>query len=284
MNRCIIDSGATKTEYLLTIGKEVVFRFKNRGININYERDDEVYNIINECKELLQRENIPEEIVFYGAGCGNSFNRQRIFTTLHHLFPNSSIVVYSDLMGACHALCGKEAGWVAILGTGSSSCMYDGEKIISTAPSLGYLLGDEGSGAHLGKLLLTSYLEDALPDSLRKQLEIQYQLSVPAVMEHLYRKPFPNRFMSSLTPFMLENEDNPFILSLLESSFHTFFTKQLRCFTPNFHLVELNMAGSVAFYFQSVIKNVAKKFGISIMKTLPSPIERLVDYHCSVHY
>ena len=279
MNRFIIDSGATKTEYLLTNGKEILFRFKNRGININYTDDTEVCHILDECRKLLPAENLPKEIIFYGAGCGSALNRQRISAILHRLFPNSSIFVYSDLTGACHALCGKEAGWVAILGTGSSSCMYDGEKIISTAPSLGYLLGDEGSGAHLGKLLLTAYLEGELPDGLRKQLETQYQLTVSVVMEQLYRKPFPNRFMSSLAPFMLENSDNQHILSLLESSFHTFFTKQLHFFTPDLRPVALNMTGSIAFHFQSILKNVAEKVGVSIIKVVPSPMEGLVGYY-----
>ena len=278
MKRLIIDSGATKTEYLLTIGKKILFRFKNRGINISYTDDNEVYTILNECIEVLPPENMPDEIVFYGAGCGKNFNSQRVSAILHCLFPNSTIRVYSDLMGACHALCGKNSGWVAILGTGSSSCIYDGEKIVSTSPSLGYMLGDEGSGTHLGKLLLTDYLEGKLPDGLRQQLESQYQLTVPIVMEQLYRKPFPNRFMSSFAPFIFENIDNQYLLSLSESSFHTFFTKQLHYFAPDFQPVELNMTGSIAFYFQSIIKNVAKKFGISITKTIPAPIEEIVGY------
>ena len=279
MKRLIVDSGATKTEYLFTTAGKVSFRFKNRGININYVDDNEVYAVLNECRELLSPENIPEEVVFYGAGCGKSFNSQRISAILGHLFPNGSVHVHSDLMGTCHALCGKDSGWVAILGTGSSSCIYDGKEIVSMAPSLGYLLGDEGSGAHLGKLLLTSYLEGELPDNLRQSLETQYRLTIPAVMEQLYRKPFPNRFMSSLAPFILENIENKYILSLTEDSFHTFFAKQLRYFAPNFQTVELNMTGSIAFYFQTVIKNVAKEFGISVIKTLPAPIEKLVDYY-----
>jgi len=282
MRRLIIDSGATKTEYLLVTGEEILFRFKNRGININYVEDDEVFAILSECWKLLPQEEMPEEIVFYGAGCGKNFNSQRISVILHHLFPNRCIHVYSDLMGACHALCGKKSGWVAILGTGSSSCMYDGEKIVSIAPSLGYLLGDEGSGVHLGKLLLTSYLEGELPDKLRQQLEAQYQLSVPIVMEQLYRKPFPNRFMSSLAPFMIENIDNQHILSLSEHSFHAFLTKQLHYLLPDFQPSELNISGSIAFYFQAVIKNVAKKLEISVTKTVPAPIERLVGYYNNI--
>jgi len=279
MNRLIIDSGATKTEYLLVTGDKILFHFKNDGINISYTNDDEVFAILNECQNLLPKESIPDEIVFYGAGCGKSFNNQRVSTILHRLYPNSLTRVYSDLLGSCHALCGKESGWVAILGTGSSSCIYDGKDIVSIAPSLGYMLGDEGSGTHLGKLLLTSYLEGKLPNTLRQQLETQYQLSVPEVMERLYRKYFPNRFMSSLSPFMIENINNQHVLSLVESSFHAFFTKQLHYFSSDFQLSELNMTGSVAFYFQNVIQNVAKKFGISVTKTVAAPIERLVDYY-----
>ncbi len=280
MNKLLIDSGATKTDYLLlSVRGEALFRFKNRGINISYVTDGELYAVLQECKGELPPNNMPEQIIFYGAGCGKDFNAERVSIALSHLFPDTLVTVYSDLMGACHALCGANQGWVAILGTGSGSCFYDGEKIVAMPPSLGYMLGDEGSGTHLGKLLLTSYLEKKLPSPLHQQLEHQYSISVPIVMEELYRKPFPNKFMSAFAPFMLSNIENPHILSLCENSFSSFIRKQLDLLAPDFYPENLHLTGSIAFYFQHVIKNVAKKMGVSVTKVVPAPIEGLMTYY-----
>ena len=277
----IIDSGATKTEYALSLHGEIVFRFVNEGININYRLDEEVHAILTEFIAALPKDFHSQihHLFFYGAGCGRQANAERLSKILEQLFHFASVTVYSDLLGACHALCGRQKGWVAILGTGSSSCYYDGENITFMAPSLGYMFGDEGSGTHLGKLFLAAYLSDSLPQGVKKDFEEKHQLSAMTVLNRIYQQALPNRFFSSFAPYLLENMHIPEISEICSSSFHEFIEKQIRYHPENIPVKELNLIGSIAFYFRKLISKVAEKHGVVIHKTIISPTEDLIIYH-----
>lgn len=277
----IIDSGATKTEYLFVNEGKICDRLIKEGININYINDNQLHEIIANSISSFSKENIAQlkKISFYGAGCGNPLNVTRIESVLQIHFPQTILSVASDLLAACHALCGDQPGWVAILGTGSSSCLYDGKKISKIAPSLGFMIGDEGSGTHLGKLLITAYLWEELPLDLREELEKEYEISYPKVLEHLYQKPYPNRFLSSFAPFMLKNSHHPAIKELCKTSFSDFITRQYHYFQHDLSEKRLNIMGSVAFHFKDIIIEIAKEKGISIQRIIASPGEHLIDYY-----
>lgn len=277
----IIDSGASKTEYLFILKNIYHYRSVHDGININYVTDDELERIISTTLTSFPTDIMEKvkKVTFYGAGCSTIQNASRIKNVLLPYFPQLSISVFSDLLAACHALCGEKPGWVAVLGTGSSSCIYDGNRITSIAPSLGYLLGDEGSGTHLGKMFLSEYLWGNLSQELKREFEEEFSLNPSRVVEHIYRKPFPNRFMASFAPFILDHIDNQKINTLCKASFSEFFTKQSHYFQHLLNNKELNIIGSVAFYFNDIIKETANEMNISIGKIISAPSDYLADYY-----
>ncbi|MDR3046354.1 MAG: hypothetical protein LBU51_01915 [Bacteroidales bacterium] len=278
MMHLIIDSGATKTEYLFTDGNSVLLRFANRGFNCNYVEDDEIRNILVGFVTVLSRaiEQLPEKISFFGAGCGNTVNAERIRSILKTIFPINCITVDSDLKSACIALCNQDAGWIGILGTGSSSCFYNGNEIVEITPSLGYLLGDEGSGTHIGKLFVAKYLENAWEDTVRISFEKEFQIDRNSVLQKLYQQPNPNRFLSSIAPFLLQHIDNEMIKGICYDAFEQFFQKQSRYFQH--HYTEISLSGSIAFYFQDIIAEVAQKQNICLKKIIASPMDLFNNY------
>ena len=271
----IIDSGATKTDYALISADKTLFRFANEGINISYTDDAKVDTIVNQFYQALPKEYEKQiqQILFYGAGCGKVANAERIDRILQSFFPDTEVNVHSDLLGACRALCGNEAGWVGILGTGSSSCYYDGNEIVYIAPSLGYLLGDEGSGTHLGKLFLTAYLSKQFSAEVQNRFEKAFQIDTVAIIDKLYRQPFPNKFLSSISPFLLNNIELPEIATLCRNSFSEYLEKSLHFLTPYISQKELNLIGSVAFHYSEIISEIAKEQGIVIRKVIKAPLE-----------
>lgn len=283
----IIDSGATNTTCILLQDGDILVRFVSAGINISYTEDDTVSKILESCKKTLKAysQKEIEEIYFYGAGCGKRKNADRLSGLLSGIFPHAVVYVYSDLLAACHALCGEKPGWVAILGTGSSCCLYDGETILHTAPSLGYFLGDEGSGTHLGKLFIISYLSGQLPKDMSNKFEAAYQTDHVDIMERIYREAYPNKFLASLPPFLLQNSGNASIGSLCRESFTLFFRQQILHFREQYHNGELlNLMGSIAFHFKDIISEAAKENGVRIGRIMADPIEELAFYYRHIPY
>ena len=276
----IIDSGATKTEYYLTENGEVLYRYINGGINVNYTDDEEIKKILDEFISSLQLPSnlTVDKIVYYGAGCANDKNSKRIKILLKQFYSDAEIVVYSDLLAACHALCGKNAGLVGILGTGSSSCLYDGNGIIEMAPSLGYLLGDEGSGTYLGKLFLTAYLQNQFHPELKNNFETKFKLTPAKIIHNLYQNPYPNRFMASFAPYISEHLDDFFLSQLCIQAFAAFFKSQI-FYYPDYRNYQLNLLGSIAKSFKVIIEQTAAENGIQIGKIKASPMGELIRYY-----
>jgi N-acetylglucosamine kinase-like BadF-type ATPase len=281
--KLIIDSGATKTEYVLLKDKDIIQHFVNRGINANYLIDNEIKSIFEEYS-LCINENLKKgitEIFYYGAGCGKAKNVERIAIILKTLFPESQIVVESDLLAACRALAEKQPAWIAVLGTGSSSCLYDGEKITNIAPSLGYLLGDEGSGTHIGKQLITNYLLDNLPTDIKLALEEEELINPALVLQKIYQEPCPNRFFAGFSKFIYQHSNHPYINQLCGDSFHQFIVQQKSYFRLKNSHQTLNIVGSVAFYFREIIKKELKRENLQIGKVAVAPMEGLILFHCN---
>lgn len=272
----IADSGSTKTDWCLVGDGEAVLRFQTQGMNPFFQTEEEIGKEIETGLVPALGEEIPSAIYFYGAGCAFPEKNEMIRRSVNRCLP-VPVEVGSDLLAAARALCGSEPGIACILGTGSNSCQYDGKEIVKNVSPLGFILGDEGSGAVLGKLLIGDVLKDQLPLSLKDQFLEQYGLTPASMMERVYRGPFPNRFLAGFSPFIREHLDEPAIRELATRSFWAFFTrnvKQYDCFDLPVHLV-----GSVAWYFQDVLKDIAFDLGIRIGTVVRSPMDGLIRYH-----
>lgn len=273
----IADSGSTKTDWCLGNTQTDSRIVRTGGINPFHQSADEIGNVI--ASTLVPQLGDTTEftdIYFYGAGCIPE-KAGIVKTALLQSFPQADIFVESDLLGAAHALCGKNAGIACILGTGSNSCAYDGEKITANISPLGYILGDEGSGAVLGRRLVGDCLKHQLPDDLCRDFLRTYELTPAQIMDKVYRHPLANRFLASLTPFLSAHKHRKEIHTLLVSCFTDFFTRNVLQYECHDTLV--HFTGSIAFYFQEEVKEAAQRLDISTGKILKSPMEGLMDYH-----
>lgn len=274
----VADGGATKTDWrVLKEGIEIT-RVQTSGFNPYLVSSDEIEHILwKELQPLVDNKNI-DSVYYYGAGCSTITKVNTVVYAFENIFPNARIIVDHDLIGAAHALCGNHPGIACILGTGSNSCFYDGNKIVNQIFSLGYFFGDEGSGASLGKTLLSAYLHNELPRELVSALENFYKPGKESILDAVYKQPAPSRFLASFSTFINQHRDHPFISELLYSEFSRFFRYQV-CFYPNHKEVTVHFAGSVAFHYQDILRSIAGEMGIETGKFIQAPIEGLVDYH-----
>nr|WP_129732155.1 ATPase [Parabacteroides goldsteinii] len=272
----IADSGSTKTDWCVIERGKPALRFQTRGMNPFFQTEEEIGKEIETGLLPALKDLMPSAVCFYGAGCAFPEKNEMIRRSVNRYLP-VPVEVGSDLLAAARALCGDEPGIACILGTGSNSCYYDGKEIIKNVSPLGFILGDEGSGAVLGKLLIGDVLKDQLPPALKEQFLTQYGLTQTSIMDKVYRQSFPNRFLAGLSPFIREHLDEPAIWELVTRSFLAFFTrnvKQYDCFELPVHLV-----GSVAWYYQDILKDIAFDLGIRIGTVAQSPMEGLIAYH-----
>lgn len=278
---CLIaDSGATKAEWVLLHNGEVAQQFYTAGINVTYATDDEILHNIAIVKSRIAKELLQslQSVVFYGAGCANVYKATHLSNMLQSAFPQATVSVYSDLLGACHALCGNASGWVAILGTGSASCLYNGKEMTLMTPSLGFLLGDEGSGTYLGKLFLKAYLMNRFSQTLKHHFESKFQLSPALVFDKLYRQPHLNRFISSFAPYIMEKIDEPLIMEICRQNFEDFIQLNLS-FSSTYPQYKLHLLGSVAYYFRDIIADVTKQYHIELGNVEAAPMPRLIEMY-----
>ncbi len=273
----IADSGSTKTDWCLGNTKDDCRIVQTGGINPFHQSLDEIGQVISSTL-VPQLGDTTEftDIHFYGAGCIPE-KAGIVKQALLQSFPQAVISVESDLLGAAHALCGKSAGIACILGTGSNSCAYDGEKITAHISPLGYILGDEGSGAVLGKRLVGDCLKHQLPEDLCLQFLEEYQLTPALILDKVYRQPLANRFLASLTPFLQAHRHRPEIHTLLLSCFTDFFCRNVMQYP--YRDAPVHFTGSIAYYFREEVTEAAQALGISTGAFLKSPIEGLMDYH-----
>ena len=272
-NHLLVDAGATKSAFVL-LGGDEPFRCQCAGINANYTPEADILRILAEAVSQFPKQTAIGVIDYYGAGCATPQNALRMEGYLRLYFPTADIRVWSDLMAACHALAGGREAIVCILGTGAASCFYNGREMVRRAPSLGWMLGDEGSGTHLGKSLLTAYLSDALPHPIRKTLEEQYRLSREYILHRLYQEPQPNLFMSQFAPFLRENLTEPAVRQIVATAFNTFFSKQ-KSYYPDSEGLPWHFTGSVAAHFEEVLRESAETSGCQIGEITGDPMTRL---------
>ncbi|MDR1645321.1 MAG: ATPase [Tannerellaceae bacterium] len=273
----IADSGSTKTQWCVADRKKTVQQIFSTGINPYFQTSKEI-------RQDMEADLLPsikgfdiEAVYFYGAGCTSPAKKQVIYDALS-LFLPASIEVYSDLTGAARALCRQQPGIACILGTGSNSCLYNGRAIISNVSPLGYILGDEGSGAVLGRLLLSGCLKNQLPAHLIDKFMSQYNVTAEDVLERVYRQPFPNRYLATLSRFLFENIHEPAIYELVYKGFRSFFVRNVMQYA-DFEAYPVHFTGSIAFYYQPVLRDAARSLSIHIERIELTPMPGLLAYH-----
>ncbi len=276
----IADSGSTKTAWGVVTDTATLFNLQTQGINPFHQSPDFIRNVLQ--RELLPvlEGRIPTEIHFYGAGCTPEGSKI-VSDCLNALWPTAKpeVCVASDLLGAARALCKHQQGIVSILGTGANSGYYDGSAItIHTAP-LGYILGDEGSGAYLGKRLVADYLKRMMPESLSKAFAHEFRLSAETLLDKVYRQPQANRFLASLTPFLAAHRDSDYVHRLLINGFQQFVARNLFAYPSD----TVNIVGSIGFIFRNELEEALRHSDFRIGNILRDPLNELINYHTSLH-
>ena len=287
----IVDSGSTKTEWILLKGKENQARFLTAGFNPNYADIQGFENMVNLVETrfiaslddglfVSRRDKSAslQEIHYFGTGCGSEQNCQLIKEVLQPHFPQAKIEVTHDMMAAAKAVLGHEKGIACILGTGSNSCLYDGENIIEKAASLGYLVGDEGSGCHLGKEIVRAYFYGFMPEALRQKFEETYHLELKDFIEKTYHQPQPSKYLATFAKFAGENQNEPFIRGLVKRCFKDFI-EAFVCRYQDYKTMKISFVGSVAYHFQDILKECMQDYSLTIGKTMAAPAEGLVRYY-----
>ncbi len=277
----IADSGSTKTDWRLIDDNKKIHQFATQGINPYFTSSDEISLIIQ--NELLSEIQIPLvdttlSVFFYGAGCGSHSKKEMVRIALLKNFHQAIVEVYSDMLGAARSLCGANPGIAAILGTGANTCYYDGNNIIESTPSLGYVLGDEGSGAHIGKTFVQAFLNKEMPEALSNRFYERFNLGKQEMLDAIYKQPNPNRFLASFSKFIYQNLKEQFVVDLVANCFGQFFDKHI-CKYSKHKEVKLSCVGSVAFYYSNILRAVAANKGVNIETIIETPIAGLTLYH-----
>jgi len=273
----IADSGSTKTDWRIIAGDGSIQQASSSGLNPYHLSSEEM--ALSLQHELLPHiRTVPAQIHFYGAGCANEAAAARVQQALSALFASAQIHVYNDLLGAARALCGHEAGIACILGTGANTCVYDGQQVTDNLPPLGYILGDEGSGAHIGKELLSRYFRRDLPDDIRQRLEKRFDVTQSTVLDHVYRQPLANRYLAGFSKFVFQNIQQPYLMRMVYTIFTEFFDQTVARY-ENYQQYKLHFTGSVAFYYSNLLRQVASDKGIRIFNIVESPIAGLTLFH-----
>ena len=273
----IADSGSTKTDWCVILDNTPIKRIGTKGLNPFFQSEEEIQQELTHSLLPQLPEGTIDSVYFYGAGC-----TPEKAPTLRRAIADSlpivgNIKAYSDMLAAARGLCGREAGITCILGTGSNSCFYDGKEIVNHISPLGFILGDEGSGAVLGKLLVGDILKNQLSPAIKEAFLKQFDLTVPEIIDRVYRQPLPNRFLASLSPFIAQHLEEPGIRQLVLGSFIAFLRRNVMQY--DYTQYPAHFIGSVAHCYKEILQEAAQETGIRIGKILQSPMEGLIQYH-----
>ena len=274
----LTDSGSTKTNWCVAEAGSQLQLLQTSGINPFFQSEEEISDRLTE--ELLPRLEVERKdikaVYFYGAGCTPE-KVEVVKGAIAKLMNFAVVEVNSDLLAAARSVCGQQPGIACILGTGSNSCFYDGRQIVQNVPPLGYILGDEGGGAVLGKLLVGDLLKGMISDELKEKFLQQYDLTPAQIIDRVYRQPFPNRFLASLSPFISENIHEPRIYTLVLNSFKSFIERNVKKY--DYEIWPVHFSGSIAYYYKDILDKAASITGIRTGIVVQSPLEGLVAFH-----
>ncbi len=274
--KLIADSGATKTEWCLLTGNKKNI-FITQGMSPYFISAEQMENILNEELKPQVKPSV-DEIYYYGTGCSNPDNIKMVKKVFKNVFPEAAVAVDHDLMAAAKALCGKEKGIACILGSGSNSCYYNGKKIVKNSPGLGYILGDEGSGAYLGKKIIQYYLYNTFDEDLRSRFDAKFVTNKTEILNAVYKKPLPNRYMASFAIFLAENRGHYMIENIIEDGLNDFFFNHVYKYKESWTL-PVHFVGSIAYGFKDVLIELCKSYQLQLGKVLKNPMQGLIEYH-----
>ncbi|MCT2408171.1 ATPase [Chryseobacterium antibioticum] len=275
----IVDSGSTKSDWvILDDFKKVFLKTETIGFNPNFINRELIVPEIEKNSSLILVKNSITKIFFYGSGCGVKKNCETIEEELKKIFTKAEIVVKEDLMAAAYAAYGGKPAVVCILGTGSNSCYFDGENLKIKLPSLGFLIGDEGSGSAIGKQLVRRYFMQKLPADLLAEFEQNYTLTVEDALQNMYHSPRPNAYLADFNKFVIERKDHPYFKDMVYKEMKDFFEYQVIPYEESKD-AEINFIGSIAYYYEDILRSVAEEFHLNVGHVVQKPIESLVDYH-----
>lgn len=274
----IADGGSTKTDWrLLKEGREYK-QVQTTGFNPYLIGSAEIEEILwKELQPYIDNNGVTR-IYYYGSGCSTAMKNQIVESAFEKVFPSARIQIDHDMLGAARALCGNRKGIAAILGTGSNSCLYDGNSIVDHIFSLGYFFGDEGSGAYMGKRLISDYLHLEMPADIQAVFESEFPISKESILDAVYNKPAPSRFLASFSAFISTHREHPYIHELISWNFRQFYKYQVCCY-EGYQALPVSFAGSVAFHYQDMLVQIGREFGSTVGKIIQSPIDGLVEYH-----
>ena len=277
-NLLLAESGSTKTDWRLFGKKGKLVSFRTSGINPYLQSSDEIHALLHSELGWDEAKHKADTIHFYGAGAASDKNSKAVQEVLQKFFGVEKITVQGDLMAAARAMCGTQKGVVCILGTGSNSCYYNGDKIAEQMPSLGYVAGDEGSGNHMGKRVLQYYAYKTFDTELMMGFEMLFGNDLSAILHKIYREPFPNRYLASMTQLLTANRGHFMVENIVEDCLSDFFQHHILKYRHSWKH-PLHFAGSVAFTFKDVLEELCRQYELDLGTVIQSPLDGLVKYH-----
>jgi glucosamine kinase len=276
-NILIAESGSTKTDWcLLKNGRAT--HYKTQGINPYFLTQGEIIDILEQELKINTDKIDLDKIIYYGSGIANSEKKDTLVKCLRYHFGIKNISVESDILAAALATCQQSKGIAVILGTGSNSCYFDGKKITEKQVSLGFVMGDEGGGNHLGKKLLQYYMYDILEKEMRDAFDETFKLTHAEILESIYRKPFPNRFLAQFAKFCFDHRGHYIIENIIEDCFNEFFINHLLKYKQVWK-VPVHFCGSVSFEAQDVLAQLCSQYDMQLGQVMKSPMKGLVQYY-----
>ncbi|MEC5157763.1 BadF/BadG/BcrA/BcrD ATPase family protein [Chryseobacterium sp. MP_3.2] len=275
----IIDGGSTKCDWMILENSgSLNLKTTTLGFNPNITNTDFISQEIDKNEELFFLKNHIEKVFFYGSGCGTEHNAKKVETEFIKTFPEAEISIKEDMTAAAYAAYNGNPAIVGILGTGSNSCFFDGQKIRTDLPSLGFLIGDEGSGSALGKHLLRRYFMKKLPKDLEEDFIQTYRLSIEDAIKNMYHNPRANAYLGEFNKFIADRKKHPYFQNMVFDELKNYLDYQVLPY-PESGEVEVNCIGYIAFIYEDILRAAAAELNLTIGKVVQKPIESLVDYH-----
>lgn len=278
--KLIADSGSTKTDWVLLDGDNKRHEFKSEGINPFFHTPETVAETLRKISFAPFSHADISEVFFYSAGTSNERNRKIMEEGFSKEFPEARLFIMHDLLGAARALFSDDSGIACIMGTGSNSCLYEGGKIAMNLGGHGYILGDEGSGMHIGRKVVRDFMSDLMPPHALAAFNAAFGLTKDEISYAVYKKSFPNRYLASFSKFVQEHIEQPYFSALADDAFMKFFERYIIQY-PNYRNRKVRILGSVGYYFEPQVRRRAMVYGIDIDHIIQAPIDGLVSYHLS---
>lgn len=273
----IADGGSTTAQWCLVSPEGNLSRFETEGYNPHFVGKDHIVTSLGRALPAAMDPRAVLQVAFYGSGC--MAGKDKVMeSALRAVFPHAAVQAQVDLLAAARALLGNEAGFAAILGTGTNTCLYDGRQITQNVDSLGYMLGDEGSGSYIGKKLLADYLRGQMPEEMETAFSAWIGLSFDDIFDRIYTQPLPNRFCAEVTRFAGNYIGHPYARGVVKAAFEDFFSG-LVCKYPGYDRYSFNCLGSVAYFFSDILSEVAAAHGMRTGKIIRHSLDELIRYH-----